>query len=216
MGAIRSFSRHVRWTDTEINLLRLHYYASPWSDLYILLPTRTRSQIQNKANMLGLLRYRPPKLTPDEVRASKRAFMARRRAADPGAARAYSRAHHAKRRDVHNARLRESSKRHMFRSRANRLKGVAACELAALWRRQRGLCALTGIPLTRENAEVDHILPRARGGSDALDNLRWTTRTVNRAKRDMTDAEFAELCFDVMRWIGERIQLVDDLMEAQP
>lgn len=41
------------------------------------------------------------------------------------------------------------------------------------------LCKATGVPL-----EVDHIVPAARGGSDALDNLQALCVPCNRGKRD--------------------------------
>jgi hypothetical protein len=41
------------------------------------------------------------------------------------------------------------------------------------------LCKATGVPL-----EVDHIVPAARGGSDALDNLQALCFPCNRGKRD--------------------------------
>lgn len=41
------------------------------------------------------------------------------------------------------------------------------------------LCKATGIPL-----EVDHVIPVARGGSDALDNLQTLCIPCNRGKRD--------------------------------
>jgi len=41
------------------------------------------------------------------------------------------------------------------------------------------LCRATGVPL-----EVDHIVPAARGGSDALDNLQALCFPCNRGKRD--------------------------------
>jgi hypothetical protein len=41
------------------------------------------------------------------------------------------------------------------------------------------LCKATGVPL-----EVDHVVPVARGGSDALDNLQTLCIPCNRGKRD--------------------------------
>lgn len=41
------------------------------------------------------------------------------------------------------------------------------------------LCKATGVPL-----EVDHVVPLARGGSDALDNLQALCIPCNRGKRD--------------------------------
>lgn len=83
-------------------------------------------------------------------------------------------------------------------------------ELSRLWKWQRGRCALTGRRLDR-SAQLDHILPKARGGDDSAGNLRWTCEAVNIAKRHMTDDEFLTLCGEVMAWIGRRIQMVDEL-----
>ena len=72
-------------------------------------------------------------------------------------------------------------------------------DLARLWLAQGGRCAYTGRQLTPGvNASVDHVLPRSRGGSDELDNLVWTCAAVNRAKTDMTPAEFRALCAEVL------------------
>lgn len=77
-------------------------------------------------------------------------------------------------------------------------KGKATAEqLARLWKAQRGCCALTGRRLDR-TAQVDHKLPRARGGGDAATNLQWLCADANYAKRALTDAEFVALCSDVL------------------
>lgn len=78
-------------------------------------------------------------------------------------------------------------------------------DLREMWERQKGLCGLTGRPLIPGDAQVDHILPQARGGSHDLSNLRWVCRQANQAKRDLTDAEFHELCCTVAEWIGRRL-----------
>lgn len=210
MGAKRAFSPHVRWTEAEVGLLRRVYATTPRGEWSALLPHRHIRAVECKANALGLVRFRKPARTRAEVLAAKRADMARRREADPDAARAYQRANHAANRERRNAALREWAKAHLFKSRANRLPGITARQLAALWRTQRGRCGLTGRKLTR-SAQVDHILPKARGGDDSIGNLRWTCEAVNIAKRHMTDDEFVALCGDVMRWIGKRIQTVEEL-----
>lgn len=71
-------------------------------------------------------------------------------------------------------------------------------ELAHLWKSQRGLCAITRRRLTKENAQIDHIIPVIKGGSGDISNLRWVHRDVNYAKRDLTDAEFIALCREVL------------------
>jgi len=77
--------------------------------------------------------------------------------------------------------------------------------LKAIWDRQGGLCGLTGQPLDFETAQLDHILPRSRGGSYDESNLRWTTKHANEAKGGMTDDEFLVLCNQVAEFIGRRL-----------
>jgi len=84
---------------------------------------------------------------------------------------------------------------HFFLTRARELdSSVTASDLARLWKKQRGRCGLTDVRLDRSIAHLDHIVPRARDGNDELQNLRWVTREVNQAKRDLLDSEFFELC----------------------
>lgn len=96
-------------------------------------------------------------------------------------------------------------RKRFFYTRYCNLRGpgrATARDLASLWRRQRGHCALTGWRLDR-TAEIDHIIPRVRGGSDDISNLRWVTRDVNRAKRDLLDADFFAICRAVVTGLGE-------------
>lgn len=150
----------------------------------------------------------------DEYRKYKREWMARKRAADPQAARDYRNAYHARNRDKQTAKMRAYYGRRFFWGRAMKLRGegrATTADLARLWKEQRGRCALTGRRLTRNNAHLDHAIAKARGGSDAAGNLRWVCTEANLAKRELSDAEFAALCSDVMRWIGERIAAVEAL-----
>lgn len=159
------------------------------------------------------------KRDPEKYLAGKRASMARRRAADPQKARAYRNAYHAANRDVQIERMRAYYAKRFFWAKAMKLRGsdrATAKDLAAIWKRQRGLCALTGRRLDRA-AQLDHKHPKTRGGSDRADNIQWLCEAANMAKRAMTDAEFINLCIDVTRWIGERIQLVESLSpHSQP
>jgi 5-methylcytosine-specific restriction endonuclease McrA len=149
----------------------------------------------------------------EEIRKAKREHMARRRAADPQGERAYRRAYHAANRDARTAKMRAYYGRRFFWGKAMKLRGedrATAKELAALWKAQRGRCALTGRRLDR-SAQLDHKTPKARGGGDNPANLQWLCVAANLAKRDLTDAEFAALCGDVMAWIGRRIAAVEAL-----
>jgi len=103
--------------------------------------------------------------------------------------------------------MREYYARRFFWGRAMKLRGsnrANALDLFMMWKSQRGLCAMTGRVLARD-AQLDHIIPRAKGGGDCASNLRWVCPAFNYAKRDMSDHDILSLCSDVMRWIGERI-----------
>jgi len=213
VGNKRAFSPHVKWSHYEVAVLRDKYAESSWVEIESLLPARSRSQIQNKANGLGLTRKKPPARTPEEVRQAKREHMAARRAANPQKVREYQMRQYHSQRDRYCERMRNYARRRFFWNRANKLRGPDAAtykDLACIWKNQRGLCALTGVVMTRA-AHVDHIVPKARGGGDQASNLQWVCNEVNMAKRDMTNAEFLFMCENVMRWIGQRIAAVDAL-----
>ena len=72
-------------------------------------------------------------------------------------------------------------------------------ELESLWVAQGGRCALTG-RLLDASAEVDHIVPKTRGGGYTFDNCRWLCREANQAKRDLLDEEFFALCEEMLAW----------------
>jgi 5-methylcytosine-specific restriction endonuclease McrA len=55
-------------------------------------------------------------------------------------------------------------------------------------------CWYCGIELLEESATIDHIVPRAKGGSDHLDNLALCCEFCNRAKLDRSVEEF-------LRWL---------------
>jgi 5-methylcytosine-specific restriction endonuclease McrA len=95
-----------------------------------------------------------------------------------------------------------SKRRYFFNRRAYHFNWkhgskITAKQLASLWRKQRGLCALTGWPLTRE-AHLDHAIPLALGGLTTIDNLRWLCATANRAKWNMLDSELLLFCHAVI------------------
>jgi 5-methylcytosine-specific restriction endonuclease McrA len=151
--------------------------------------------------------------TKAESNEAKRLAVARYRARNPEKHRAYQRDWHAKNRDHNKAKMRDYYARRFFWGRAMKLRGPDRAtfkDLAAIWKRQRGRCALTGRRLDR-TADLDHIIPKTKGGSDRPENLRWLAREVNMVKRNLTDAEFIILCSDVMRIIGERIAMIDKI-----
>lgn len=88
-----------------------------------------------------------------------------------------------------------------------KLRGEAmqshARSLAELWEKQGGVCALTGTTLVPGvNASLDHIVPKAKGGTNALDNLQWVCIPANQAKSDLSTEEFVDLCRRVVAKFG--------------
>lgn len=146
---------------------------------------------------------------PDKLRKRKREHMRRLRA-DPekreamNAFRRGNPAYQEKGRN-YNRILRT---KHFFRWRARLLnrtgRNVTPQQLAALWKGQRGHCALSGLKLGKD-AHVDHIIPRAKGGKTEVGNLRWLDPWVNVALQDLSDAEFVRRCTQVAEYIGNRI-----------
>jgi 5-methylcytosine-specific restriction endonuclease McrA len=59
----------------------------------------------------------------------------------------------------------------------------------ALWERDGGRCQYSGRKLTPSEANIDHIIPRSRGGGDDWENCVLADRTVNARKAARTPAE---------------------------
>ncbi len=74
-------------------------------------------------------------------------------------------------------------------------KGAVVEAVLALLVAQDYRCALTGVPLVPgRNASLDHIVPKASGGSHEVANLQWVTTPVNWAKGVLSVGEFVALC----------------------
>ena len=59
----------------------------------------------------------------------------------------------------------------------------------ALWERDGGRCQYSGRKLTPGEANIDHIVPRSRGGRDDWDNCVLSDRAINSRKAARTPAE---------------------------
>ena len=69
-------------------------------------------------------------------------------------------------------------------------------------------CGLTGRPLSWNEPhtyEYDHILPVARGGNSCIENLQIVCTDANRAKNDMTEDEFLDLCKEIVLHAGYKV-----------
>ncbi|WP_035613255.1 HNH endonuclease [Haloferula sp. BvORR071] len=59
----------------------------------------------------------------------------------------------------------------------------------AIWERDGGRCQYSGRKLTPGEANIDHVLPRSRGGIDSWENCVLACRAVNARKGARTPAE---------------------------
>ena len=183
-----------------------NYASASRAQLQAMFLHRNIRAVESKANSLGLRRPIRTARTPAEVAKAKRESMAFRRSIDREAARSYQQKNYRENRADRLAKMKEYQGRRFFWRRAVGLHGPDRAkfyELASLWKRQRGVCALTGRRLDR-SAQLDHIIPKARGGSDGIGNLRWVCAQANLAKRSMTDAELLALCEDILCFANRR------------
>jgi 5-methylcytosine-specific restriction endonuclease McrA len=54
----------------------------------------------------------------------------------------------------------------------------------AIFARDGGVCQYSGERVGRREGNLDHVVPRARGGRDTFDNLVWSRRDINSRKAD--------------------------------
>jgi|GEM_PF-2561478 len=151
------------------------------------------------------------------TRERKRLHMKKVREENPQAIRNYQNSLRAKNPEKAREKMREYASKRFFWVKAMKLKGenkATTKQIASLWKSQKGLCALSGLRLDR-TAQLDHKLPKAKGGLDAIENLQWLSKEVNLAKRDLTDEQFISLCKTVMAWIGSRIELIESMQKEQ-
>jgi 5-methylcytosine-specific restriction endonuclease McrA len=69
--------------------------------------------------------------------------------------------------------------------------------LSSLWKKQNGGCVLSGDKLTRENAQVDHIITKYNNGGDEFENFRWITKECNQIKGSLNDEELKLLIMKI-------------------
>ena len=59
----------------------------------------------------------------------------------------------------------------------------------ALWERDGGRCQYSGRKLTPGEANIDHVIPRSRGGATSWENCVLADQRVNHRKGDRTPEE---------------------------
>lgn len=58
------------------------------------------------------------------------------------------------------------------------------------------------IDITKDNYNLDHIIPKAKGGLNTIDNLAIVTPTSNKVKSDLTKEELLEFCEKMLKYNG--------------
>lgn len=73
-------------------------------------------------------------------------------------------------------------------------------ELRNLIESQQYRCALSGVVLTPDTAELDHKIAVANGGDHSIENLQVVHVDVNRMKSAMGNDEFIRWCKLIAQW----------------
>lgn len=81
----------------------------------------------------------------------------------------------------------------------NRKGRVGRLDLLEMAERQQYRCALSGMMVTDENAELDHKIPVRDGGLSTIENLQWLHCEINRMKGAMSNEKFIEMCVMVVK-----------------
>ena len=60
---------------------------------------------------------------------------------------------------------------------------------SAIWKRDAGICQYSGKRLTKNDGNIDHVIPRSRGGKSDWTNCVLCHKTINSKKANMTPEE---------------------------
>jgi 5-methylcytosine-specific restriction endonuclease McrA len=71
-------------------------------------------------------------------------------------------------------------------------------DLWKLAKKQKLICPISGLKLTRRTVSVDHIIPKSKGGRNTLDNIRLTHVWANRMRLTATDEELFKMCKTIL------------------
>jgi hypothetical protein len=86
-------------------------------------------------------------------------------------------------------------------------------QLMELWNKQKGLCAISAIPMTYRavkgewfpyNASIDCIKPRSKGGRYEIENIQLVISFINPLVKEHPKELFIDVCFAVADKFRER------------
>lgn len=81
------------------------------------------------------------------------------------------------------------------------------------------ICYLTGLPIDLQDSkayQLDHKIPKSRGGDNSLENCGLVCRRANMSKSDMTYEEYVELCKLVISHYELQIARAGNAPASQP
>ncbi len=89
---------------------------------------------------------------------------------------------------------------------------VSPAKRAAVFERDGHRCRYCG---SEENLSIDHIVPRCRGGTNALENLAIACCKCNVAKGDRTPDECGAVVVEVVRITGDATATMAELIAVK-
>lgn len=84
--------------------------------------------------------------------------------------------------------------------RQKRKDKASVAEIVGLVEKQLFRCALSGMEIEPNTANLDHKNPVSCGGTDDISNLQWLHKDINQAKGALTNEQFIEMCKRVVAW----------------
>lgn len=81
-----------------------------------------------------------------------------------------------------------------------------------VYNNNNGICPICGKPVSKNNFTVDHWQPLAKGGTNAMNNLKPAHKRCNHHKGDMTIDEYCESLLDVVQYQARRDEQIAKIM----